>query len=194
MSAISGYDYGTPKAADSPVSLEELRALEQTVGWTPGDADALKLAATVLDDQAEAMVDSWRARIGAQPHLAKVFFDPSGKPDEAYKAAVKQRFVQWVRDTCSRPRDQAWLDYQEEIGLRHTPAKKNRTDGARTPNVVPMRYLVAFVAPVVIGAKDFLARKGHSAEDIERMHQAWTKSVLLEIAFWTRPYTNEGLW
>jgi thiaminase len=57
-----------------------------------------------------------------------------------------------------------------------------------------MRYLVAFVAPVVIGAKDFLARKGHSAEDIEHMHQAWTKSVLLEIAFWTRPYTNEGLW
>lgn len=30
MSAISGYDYGTPRAADSPVTLEELRALEQT--------------------------------------------------------------------------------------------------------------------------------------------------------------------
>lgn len=57
-----------------------------------------------------------------------------------------------------------------------------------------MRYLVAFVAPVIIGARDFLARKGHSAEDVERMHQAWIKSVLLEIAFWTRPYTNEGLW
>lgn len=131
MSAISGYDYGSPKAADSPVSLEELRALEQTVGWTDEDADALKLAASVLDDQAEAMVDSWRARIGAQPHLAKVFFDPSGKPDEAYKAAVKKRFVQWVRDTCSRPRDQAWLDYQEEIGLRHTRQRRRTARTAR---------------------------------------------------------------
>ena len=48
MSAISGYDYGRAKAADSPGSLEELRALEETLGWTPQDADALKLAAAVL--------------------------------------------------------------------------------------------------------------------------------------------------
>jgi hypothetical protein len=32
---------------------------------------------------------------------------------------VKRRFVQWVIDTCARPRDAAWLNYQEEIGLRH---------------------------------------------------------------------------
>jgi hypothetical protein len=72
---------------------------------------------------------------------------PDGKPDDAYKAAVKKRFVQWVIDTCTRPRDQAWLDYQEEIGLRHTPAKKNATERAQTPELVPLRYLIAFTAP-----------------------------------------------
>src|SRR5437899_1747916 len=82
------------------------------------------------------------ARIAAHPELARWLFDPSGTPDEAYKAAVKKRFVQWVRDTCMRPRDQAWLDYQEEIGLRHTPAKKNQTDSVHTPPVVPLRYLI----------------------------------------------------
>ena len=107
---------------------------------------------------------------------------------------MKKRFVQWVIDTCTRPRDQAWLDYQEEIGLRHTPAKKNETEHAQTPALVPLRYLLAFTAPVVLGAKDFLARKGHNAQDVERMRAAWTKSVLLEIALWARPYVSSGLW
>jgi hypothetical protein len=168
--------------------------MEQTVGWTAQDADALKQAGEVLQDQAEALVDSWRAQIGAQPHLAKWFFDPGGKPDEAYKAAVKKRFVQWVIDTCTRPRDQAWLDYQEEIGLRHTPAGKNKTEDAHTPSVVPLRYLLAFIPPVVLGVREFLAQKGHDAGQVQRMQDAWTKSVLLELAFWSRPYTREGLW
>jgi hypothetical protein len=49
------------------------------------------------------MVDSWRAIIGDHPFLAKWFFGPDGNPDEAYKAAVKRRFVQWVSDLCRRP-------------------------------------------------------------------------------------------
>ena len=36
--------------------------------------------------------------------------------------------------------------------------------------------------------------RGHNAQEIERMHAAWTKSVLLEIALWSRPYVNDGLW
>jgi hypothetical protein len=44
-------------------------------------------------------------------------------------AKVKKRFVQWVLNACFRPHDQAWLDYQEEIGQRPTPEKKNHTDG-----------------------------------------------------------------
>ena len=194
MNNIAGYDYGTPAAVRSPVGLDELRALEATVGWTAQDERALRAAGQVLTDQAEAMVDSWRSEIARQPHLAKWFFGPDGKPDEAYKAAVKKRFVQWVIDTCTRPRDQAWLDYQEEIGLRHTPAKKNATEGAHTPNLVPLRFVVAFAAPVIIGAKQFLARKGHSAEEVEKMHQAWTKAVLLQIALWSRPYAQRDLW
>jgi hypothetical protein len=194
ITEIPGYDYGTLRAAHSPVTLSDLRALEHAVGWTAQDTEALKMAADVLSDQAEALVDSWRAQIGAQPHLAKWFVGSDGKPDEAYKAAVKKRFVQWVVDTCTRPRDQAWLDYQEEIGLRHTPAKKNKTEQAQTPELVPLRYLISFTAPVVLGAKDFLSKKGHNAQDVERMHAAWTRSVLLEIALWSRPYVRDELW
>lgn len=191
---IPGYDYGTARAAHSPVQLEELRMLEQTVGWTEADSDAIAMAAEVLAGQEEAMVDSWRSIIGEHEHLAKWFFGPDGKPDEAYKAAVKKRFVRWVTDLCLRKRDQAWLDYQEEIGLRHTPAKKNLTDQAQTPDVVPLRYLVSFTSVVITTAKVFLGEKGHSLEEVERMHAAWTKAVVLTLALWSRPYAKAGLW
>src|SRR5438552_18215049 len=42
---------------------------------------------------AEKIVDSWRALIAAQPHLAKWFFAPNGKPDGEYKAAVKSALL-----------------------------------------------------------------------------------------------------
>ena len=57
---------------------------------------------------------------------------------------MKLRFVEWVVDLCTEPFDRQWLDYQEEIGLRHMPAKKNDTDHANSPVVVPLRYLIAF--------------------------------------------------
>jgi hypothetical protein len=194
MPVIHGYDYGTARAARSPITGDELRLLEQTVGWTKADDDAIAMAGEVLSGQEEALVDSWRSAIGEHEHLAKWFFGPDGKPDETYKAAVKRRFVRWVADLCRRKRDQAWLDYQEEIGRRHTPTGKNRTDGAQTPDVVPLRYLVAFTSVVATTAKEFLASKGHSPMAVERMHAAWTKAVLLTLALWSHPYTREGLW
>jgi len=102
------------------------------------------------------MVDAWRAVIGAQAHLAQWFVGPDGNPDNEYKARAKRRFVQWVVDVAARTHDQAWLDYREEIGLRHTPQKKNKTDDRHTPTNVPLRYLIAFV-PVVTDIRQFLA-------------------------------------
>src|SRR5438270_2805674 len=189
---IHGYDYGKPNIARSPVTLDELRQLEATVGWTDEDARLLEQHGEIFRDHAEEMVDTWRAVIGSQPHLAKWFFTPEGKPDEAYKAAVKKRFVQWVLDVAFRPHDQAWLDYQEEIGLRHTPAKKNSTDGAHTPNVVPLRYLLGFVPVVVMSTRKFFV----AVPDAERqkLEDAWTKAVQLHVTLWSRPYVKEDLW
>ncbi|MBV8779446.1 MAG: protogloblin ApPgb [Alphaproteobacteria bacterium] len=194
MPIIAGYDYGTARSAHSPLGLSELRELEQTVGWTEADGQAIAMAGEVLAGQEEALVDSWRAIIGEHRYLGKWFFGPDGKPDEAYKAAVKKRFVQWVADLCRRERDKAWLDYQYEIGLRHTPAKKNQTDGTETADVVPLRYLLAFAGPAVLGVRKFLATQGHSPADIDRMHQAWTKAVLLTLTLWSQPYARDGLW
>jgi hypothetical protein len=191
---IAGYAYGAAAVPRSPVNMDDLGKLEESAEFTAEDRRYLTLAGDVLADQAEKMVDAWRARIGKQEHLARWFFGPDDKPDERYKAAVKLRFVQWVIDTCTRPLDQVWLDYQDEIARRHTPEKKNKTDGVKAPPLVPLRHVVAFMAVVITTSREFLAAKGHSPEQVEGMYTAWTKATLLTLALWSRPYAKEGLW
>ena len=188
--APSGYAYG--RTSPSPVSLEELRQLEAAASFADMDRDALAKAGRILAPQAEALVDAWRARIAAQPHLVKWFLGPDGKPDEDYKAKVKARFVRWVKDLCERPFDQDWLDYQHEIGLRHTPAKKNLTDRAHTPPLVPLRFLLVFTAEIILVPRRYLLAA--APDEADRLHAAWTKAVLLTIALWSEPYAREGLW
>ncbi|MGW1805407.1 hypothetical protein [Streptomyces sp. NPDC002078] len=58
---------------------------------------------------------------------------------------------------------------QHEIGLRHTRAAKNRTDGADAPDHIPLRHLLTFTAPVVLSTNPFLQGHGHSQDEVERM-------------------------
>jgi hypothetical protein len=191
---IPGYDFAKPEVAPSPVSLDELRQLEASAGWTAADAKVLERYRDIFLDRAGEMVDSWRSVIGSQPHLAKWFFGPDGKPDDEYKGKVKARFVQWVRDVCARPHDQEWLNYQEEIGLRHTPAKKNVTDAADTPNLVPLRYLLAFSGVIALTARRIFLEHGLDGEELLRLQDAWAKAVILHVTLWSRPYAQDGLW
>jgi len=191
---IPGYTYGQPEVARSPLTLEELRQLEQAVLWTDEDERYLRLAGEVLADQVEAILDLWYGFVASHPHLLKYFTDAQGQPIGDYLAAVRRRFGQWILDTCQRPHDQNWLNYQYEIGLRHHRSKKNQTDHvtASATAVVPLRYLVAFIAPITITIRDFLARKGHSAAEVDKMYQAWFKAVTLQVALWCQPYVKEG--
>jgi hypothetical protein len=192
-SSIPGYDYGTPKSALSPVSESDLSQLEQAAGWTAKDAAVLVRHVDLFRAKAESMVDSWRAVIGSQPHLSHWFVEPNGKPDDEYKASVKRRFVQWVIDVAVRPHDRDWLNYQQEIGLRHTPAKKNKTDGAHTPPLVPFRYLLGFI-PVVLPVRGFFTDAIQDEAELKRLEDAWTKAVLLHVTLWSRAYVAEDLW
>ena len=191
--SIPGYDYGTPRSAVSPVSESELSQLQQTAGWTDDDAAVLVRHADLFQAKAEAMVDSWRAVIGSQPHLSHWFVKPDGAPDDRYKASVRLRFVQWVVDVALRPHDRDWLNYQHEIGLRHTPAKKNKADGAHTPPVVPLRYLLGFI-PMVLPIRRFFADAIQEEAELKRLEDAWTKAVLLHVTLWSRAYVADDLW
>jgi hypothetical protein len=192
--SIAGYDYGKQGVARSPVSLEELRQIEETIGWTQEDAGVLQRHGDIFRGHAEEMVDAWRAIIAEQPHLAKWFFGPDGKPDNEYKARVKSRFVQWVEDVCFRPHDQAWLNYQEEIALRHTPEKKDRTDHAQAPPLVPLRYIIAFVPAMVISTRRFFVDAGVKGHELQKLQDAWARAIQLNVTLLARPFAREGLW
>lgn len=189
-----GYTFGQSDVAKSPVTEQQFAELRQAVLFTDDDARALRLAGEVLADQIEAVLDVWYGFVGGHPHLAHYFSDARGVPDPAYMAAVRLRFGQWIRDTCAARHDRAWLDYQQEIALRHTPVAKNRTDGVKSAAaLVPLRYLIAFIVPITATMRPFLAKKGHAPADVERMHQAWFKSVTLQIALWSEPFAKPGV-
>ena len=190
--AIPGYLYGSEELERSPVSEDELALLKQTVLFGDDDERSLRMAGEVLADQVEDVLDVWYGFVASHPHLVRYFADADGAPIDDYLARVRLRFGQWIRDLCDRPWDRAWLDYQEEIALRHTPAKKNQTDAVVAPEHIPLRYMVAFVYPITATVRDFLGRKGHSEAEVDAMHQAWFKAVTLSVVLWSRPYAGEG--
>ena len=189
---VPGYDFGAGTVARSPLGIEDLELLKQTILFSDEDEEYLRLAGGVLEDQADEVLDLWYGFVGSHPHLIHYFSDLDGEPDSDYLARVRERFKRWILDTCRRSYDREWLDYQQEIALRHTRDKKNRTDGARAPEHIPLRYMVAFIYPITATIKQFLAKGGHSAEEVEKMHQAWFKSVVLQVTLWSYPYAREG--
>ena len=189
---IHGYTYGAAEVPASPVTLQQLQQLKISVGFTEEDQRALQLAGGVLGDQTRQVVEHWRSKIIAGiPHLARHSRSLEGDALPNYLAASNLRFQQWILDTCLRPYDQSWLDYQQEIALRHTSLKKNKVDGVQSTPHVPLRDIIAFLAVINETIRPYLAAKGHSAEDVDRMHLAWCKSMQLQIALWAEPYTHQ---
>lgn len=189
---IKGYDYG--KVEQSPVTLEDLEKIKAVVGFTSDDEKYLRKAGDVLEDQIEDLLDLWYGFVGSVPHLLYYFTGTNGEPLQDYLESVRKRFGQWVLDTCKRELDQDWLNYQHEIGLRHHRTKKNQTDGVKAPVHIPLRYLVALTAPIILTVKPFFSKKGDSHEEVEKMHTAWIKSVIMQLALWSHPYTKEDDW
>jgi Protoglobin len=189
---IPGYTFGTDAVTRSPVTLQELELLKATLLLGDGDLGALRRSGEVLAGQVEEILDVWYGFVGANPHLLAAFTGPDGQPDDAYLAAVRRRFGRWILDTARAEYDQAWLDYQHEIGLRHHRTGKNRTDGAQAADHIPLRYVLALLVPITTILKPFLAKGGATPEEVEAMHQAWVKAVLLQVILWSHPYVRDG--
>src|SRR5271163_1295704 len=188
---IHGYTYGLGEVAASPVSLRELEDLKVSVGFTDEDERSLKLAGEVLANQTSQIVTHWRSGIIAGiPNLARHSRTPEGEAIPDYLAKSGLRFQQWILDTCLRPYDQEWIDYQQEIALRHTSLKKNKVDGVRSTAYVPLRDIIAFIAVMNETIKPYLAARGNSAEEVDKMHRAWCKSLQMQLALWAGPYAD----
>jgi hypothetical protein len=189
---IAGYTYGDQSLEESPVTAEDVERLKAALLWSEADDRYLQMAGEVLEDQVEDVLDLWYGFVGSHPHLVHHFTDADGQPIGEYLERVRARFAQWVHDVCRRPYDDEWRAYQHEIALRHTAAKKNRTDDVASVPEIPMRYIVAFIVPITVTMRSFLDNRGRSKEDVDGMQSAWFKAVVLHVCLWTQPYANES--
>lgn len=187
--SIPGYTYGTPEVGGSEISVQDVASLKISAGFTDEDERYLRLAGEVLAEQTKQIVEHWRSGIIASiPNLARHSRTPEGQPNPEYLGKSNLRFQQWILDTCLRPYDQDWINYQQEIALRHTSVKKNKVDGVRSTAFVPLRDATAFIAVMNETIKPYMAAKGHSVEEVEKMHRAWCKSIQIQLAIWMRTY------
>ena len=192
-SPVPGYTHGQKSLATAPYTLADLEGLKKTLLFTDDDVRALRQSKAILADQTDAVLDVWYGFVASTPELVYFFSNAkTGKPDGEYLAAVRKRFAVWIMDTAEANYDQKWLDYQYEIGLRHNRLEKNKTDGADSVPQINFRYIPALTIPVTTTLKPFLAKKGAPAADVEKMHAAWVKSVLLQTILWTYPYIRDG--
>ncbi|MFD1562457.1 protoglobin domain-containing protein [Haloarchaeobius amylolyticus] len=191
---IPGYTYGSDEVPDAPISMDEFERLQQTVLFDEDDEEYLQLAGDVLKDQIDDVLDVWYGFVADHDFLVYYFTDGEGNPDEEYLDRVRERFGQWIRDTCDTPYDEDWLNYQFEIGRRHTREKKNEVDDAEAVEHIDMRYLVAFIYPITATIREFLADSDHSEAEVDAMYHAWFKSIVLQVTLWTYPYVPEENW
>ena len=192
-SNIPGYTYGNSALPQSPVSLDDLTLLKKTLLLTEEDEKYLRMSYDVLSPQIDDILDVWYGFVASNEHLVYYFSDKNTKsPDGEYLQKVRVRFGKWILDTAKANYDQKWLDYQHQIAIRHHRSGKNKTDNVSSVDHIHFRYLIALHYPVTATLKPFLAKSGHSVEDIEKMHQAWIKSVLLQTILWSHPYINDG--
>ena len=68
--------------------------------------------------------------------------------------------------------------------------KKNKVDDVRSTSSVPLRDVIAFVPVMNETILPYLAAKGHEAEDVDKMHRAWCKSLQLQLALWAKTYID----
>lgn len=190
---VAGYTYDETLPS-SPVGREELAQLLTDVMWTEDDAAALRRAGGILRPQVSEVLDAFYGFVSSTPHLVDAFVGADGEPDSDYQAAVRGRFGQWVIDLCIRDFDERWLDYQEEIGLRHHSTKKNRTDGVDSPRThVPMRHMMAVVVPVTLAVRKILVAHEADGTEVDAMQLAWFKAVTVSLVLWSRPFAGD-LW
>ena len=177
----------------APISLEEFGQMKETAQFTNVDVRYLRMSWEVLRDQVDAVLDVWYGFFAAHPFLIQTFSRRSdGQPDQRYLANVRQRFARWIEDTAQANYDQQWLNYQYEIGLRQHRTAKNRTDNVNSVEIVPLRFMAPSIFPLVATLKPFLANKGHAPDQVENMHLAWLKSMLLQVTLWSQPYVTAG--
>ena len=93
------------------------------------------------------------------------------------RTAGRQQFDSWLKYSCKACFDQVWLDYQQKKASRYTPALKITYKVVAAADHLPLRYMITLIYQKAAPIKPFRSRKGHCADEVERLHQTWLKAT-----------------
>lgn len=190
---IAGHRLGDPELPPATINAEALQKMFSASLFGADDIAALRRSGPILEPQIEQVLDVWYGFVGSLPFLLEHFSDRETKaPIADYLGRVRARFGQWIRDTARAEYDEAWLRWQLEIGRRHHHIGKNKTDGANSTAIIPLRYLPLLAQPIVDTLRPFLEKGGASRDEVDVMQNAWRKAVLIQVTLWSEPYVREG--
>jgi hypothetical protein len=55
---------------------------------------------------------------------------------------------------------------------------------------IPLRDIIAFITVMNDTIRPQFAAMGHAAEEVEKMHNAWRRSMQLQVALFAEPYAD----
>ena len=105
-----------------------------------------------------------------------------------------QHFARKAVTNASGEREDQWiLDYKlpvtwVSVSYTHLAAK-NAADGADSTPFVPLRYVLAFIAPTVEVGHRLLA-EGFEGDELSAVRDAWTRSVTVAVTVWAYAYRD----
>ena len=125
-----GYDLREQRLADIARVAGGAEQLEITVGFTPTTTATSASPARCCQGRRERSFSTGEANHRAHPAPGTAFARARRQPPPGLPRCEQPALRTMDPGHLPTARRPTRLDYQHEIGLRHTSAKKNRTDGA----------------------------------------------------------------
>jgi len=190
---VPGYTFG--QVSRAPISEKDLQLMLDSVLWTKEDEDNRKVLGDIFKKHMKEILDAIVNYVGSREYLLYYFKDKSGTTTiTEYVSNSVGRIAQWILDCCYRPLDQKFIDYQYEIGLRHTPLKKGKADNVQTVDLVHARYMVTFIFPFTAALKPFIQKEVEDFVLADKLYHTWFKLVTVCASIYIYPFVKEGWW
>lgn len=158
---------GLPRAL-SEATTEELL---ETVLLSEEDSQYLRLSKEMVDPQVDAILDVWCAFIASRPQLWDALPRTSaGELDVTRLDAARHETTEWLRRTSSG----------------QPPGGAEPHQLSLTRELFDPSQLVALIYPLSFTLRPFLENGHHEPGEVEAMHRAWLKCLILQVALWIR--------
>src|SRR5215207_8553532 len=119
---IAGYEFGARSVVRSPLGIEDLDLLKQTVLFGKEDEEYLRIAGGVLEDQVEDVLDVWYGFVGDHPHLIRYFSDAEGQDRKSTRLNSSHEWISYAVFCLKKKKNEGIPAYYPQFGVEQASA------------------------------------------------------------------------